>query len=143
MSETALDKNQTTAMPRVMVVDDEYKIRDILFELLDNEGIDVVTASGGTECLRLLRDGFLGVILMDIMMPGMDGWDTIREIREAGLLEGNIIAMLTALYEPDEKMDGLQEVVIDYIVKPFEPDQLIDTVRKYFSFLEQAQQAAE
>lgn len=143
MSETVLNKNQTTAMPRVMVVDDEYKIRDILFELLDNEGIDVVTASGGTECLRLLRDGFRGVILMDIMMPGMDGWDTIREIREAGLLEGNIIAMLTALYEPDEKMDGLQEVVIDYIVKPFEPDQLIDTVRKYFSFLEQAQQAAE
>jgi CheY-like chemotaxis protein len=130
---------QVTVEPRVMLVDDEECIRETISELLDSEGIDIVTANGGGECINLLRNGFKGVILMDVMMPGQDGWATIREIEEAGLLQGNIISMLTALDVPDERMEGLQEVVIDYITKPFEPAGFIVSVKKYLMLFEQLQ----
>jgi len=120
-----------------MLVDDEEFFRKTICELLASEGIDVVTAVGANECLQLLRCGFRGVILMDVVMHGMDGWSTIREIEKAGLLKGNIISMLTALDVPDDRMEGLQEVVIDYITKPFEPSDFIASVRKYLALLDQ------
>lgn len=123
--------------PRVMLVDDEECIRETVYELLSSESIEIITAAGGHECLQLLQDGFRGIILMDVMMPGMDGWATIREIEKAGLLQGNIISMLTAMDVPDERMDGLQEVVIDYITKPFDPTVFIATVRRYLELLDQ------
>lgn len=130
---------QVTVRPRVMLVDDEECIRETISELLDSEGIDIVTANGGGECINYLRNGFKGVILMDVMMPGQDGWATIREIEKAGLLRGNIISMLTALDVPDERMEGLQEVVIDYITKPFEPAGFIVSVKKYLMLFDQLQ----
>lgn len=137
MNGTVSEPDQNAIMPRVMLVDDEECIRETISELLASEEIDVVTAVGANECLRLLRGGFRGVILMDVMMPGMDGWSTIREMEKTGLLQGNIISMLTAMDVPDERMEGLQEVVIDYITKPFEPSEFIATVRKYLILLDQ------
>jgi DNA-binding response OmpR family regulator len=72
---------------------------------------------------------------MDIMMPGKDGWDTIRSIQQAGLLDGNIIVMLTAQEAPDERMDGLQELVLDYVTKPFTFDEIFATVSTYLNYL--------
>ena len=123
--------------PRVMLVDDEECIRETISELLDSEGIKIITAVGSHECLRFLRGGFRGVILMDIMMPGMDGWATIREIEKEGLMPGNIISMLTAMDVPDERMEGLQEYVVDYITKPFDPSDFITAVRKHLILLDQ------
>lgn len=137
MSETETHQDQTAINPRIMLVDDEECIRETISELLASEGIDVLTAVGSSECLHHLRDGFRGVILMDVMMPGMDGWSTIREIEKAGLLQGNIISMLTAMDVPDERMEGLQEVVIDYITKPFDPSCFIAAVRKYLAIFNQ------
>jgi len=125
--------------PRLMIVDDEECIRITVKELFSLEGIDVATASCADDCLTQLRAGFRGVILMDIMMPGKDGWDTIRSIQQEGLLAGNIILMLTALDAPDERMDGLQELVLDYITKPFTPDEIFATVRTYLSYLDDAE----
>jgi CheY-like chemotaxis protein len=122
---------------RVMVVDDEESIRYTVHELLSLEGIETVLAASAVECLEYLRKGFRGVILMDVMMPEMNGWDTIREIQKYGLIEGNIISMLTAIDVPDEQMEGLQEIVVDYITKPFESVELISSVRKYIGYLEQ------
>jgi DNA-binding response OmpR family regulator len=76
---------------------------------------------------------------MDVMMPGQNGWQTIREIEKAGMLQGNIISMLTAMDVPDEQMEGLQEIVVDYITKPFDPADLIASVKKYLGYLEQIQ----
>lgn len=123
--------------PGIMVVDDEECIRVTMCELLSLEGLHVTAASGAEECLQHLRQGFRGVILMDVMMPGMNGWDAIREIEKAGLLPGNIIFMLTAMDCPDERMEGLQEIVIDYITKPFDPSQLVATVKNYLGYLRQ------
>jgi DNA-binding response OmpR family regulator len=66
------------------------------------------------------------VILLDIMMPGMDGWDTIRAILDNKLEQGVAIIMLTAKNVPDNKMIGLQEYVVDYITKPFDNEDLIE-----------------
>jgi len=120
----------------VMVVDDEPSILFALRKLLELEGYQVTTACSGKECIDALGKGFKGVILMDIMMPGMDGWDTVREIVNQGYIDGNIISMLTARDRPDQKMEGLQEYVIDYITKPFDPDDLVNILEEYLTYLE-------
>ena len=121
---------------QVMVVDDDSSIRMAVKELLESENIKVSEAAGGKECLEALEQGFKGVILMDIMMPVMDGWDTIREIVNSGYQEGNVIFMLTAKDDPGEKMEGLETYVTDYVVKPFDPDRLVTTVEEYLSYLQ-------
>jgi DNA-binding response OmpR family regulator len=120
----------------VMIVDDDSHIRLAVKELFESEGVGVVTADGAEQCLRELEKGFKGVILMDIMMPEKDGWDAIRDMVDRGLATGNVISMLTAREVPDEKMSGLQEYVIDYITKPFDPDAVVETVKQYFTLLE-------
>lgn len=137
MSGTAAQRGNSPGRPRVMLVDDEESIRNAVRDLLASKEIEVLTAASANDCLLLLRGGFRGVILMDVMMPEMDGWATIREIEKLGLLHGNIISMLTAMDVPDERMEGLQEVVIDYIIKPFEAKYFVAAVRKYLVLLDQ------
>jgi CheY-like chemotaxis protein len=120
---------------RIMIVDDNEYVRASVEIVCQSVQLDVTSAAGGAECLGLLESGFRGVILMDITMPGMDGWDTIREIVRRGLYAGNIIVMLTGMGEPDAKMDGLQEYVTDYLTKPFGPDLLIESLRYYLVLL--------
>jgi CheY-like chemotaxis protein len=119
-----------------MIVDDDKYIRFAVKKLLESKGITTVTAEGAVECLRELDKGFRGVILMDIMMPDMDGWDAIRQIVDRGFYEGNIISMLTAKDVPCKKTEGLQEYVTDYITKPFEPDSLLAVVKQYLDYLD-------
>ena len=121
---------------KVLVVDDEPDVIYFLKRMLEQGGFDVVTALSGPECLEEMEKGFKGVILMDIMMPGMDGWDTIKEIVDRGLLEGNIIAMLTAKPEPDVKLIELKECVLDYITKPVDKENLISIVKGYSDYFE-------
>lgn len=137
MGESETESRPVITKPRVMLVDDEECIRETVRELLAVAGIDIVTAAGSHECLQLLRGGFRGVILMDIMMPGMDGWSTIREIEREGLLQGNIVSMLTSLDIPDDRMEGFQEIIIDYITKPFEPDYFVAAVKEHLVLLNQ------
>ncbi len=119
----------------VMIVDDEPSILIAVRVLLEPEGFEVLTVDSGAKCIEELKKGFKGVILMDIMMPRMDGWDTIKKLVDEGLVEGNVIAMLTAKDAPGQKMEGLQEYVIDYITKPFEPDELVTYIRQYLELI--------
>lgn len=137
MDETSTDGKLNKGQPRIMLVEDDEAIRETICELLASEGIEIIAVAGGNECLNRLSAGFRGLILMDVMMPGMDGWTTIREMKNAGLLEGNIISMLTSMEVPDQRMEGLQEIIIDYILKPFEPSAFITSVKKYLLLLEQ------
>lgn len=119
----------------VMVVDDDPYILFTMKELLEPEGFRVVAVSGGKECLEEMKRGFKGVVLMDIMMPGMDGWQTVKEIVDRGYLDGNIISMFTARDIADEKVESLGKYVTDYITKPFDPEELVVTVREYSTHL--------
>lgn len=123
-------------MRRVLVVDDEPMVVYSVRRILESAKIEVHAAENGTACLEELRKGFKGLILMDIMMPGMDGWDTIEQIVKEGFAEGNIICMLTGKEEPDAKMEKLKEYVLDYIRKPFDKDQLLAIVGDYLAYLE-------
>jgi CheY-like chemotaxis protein len=120
---------------KVMIVDDNEYVRAAVEFICESEQLGQVSAASGEECLAHLAAGFRGVILMDVMMPEMDGWQTIRQIVERGLYPGNLIVMLTGMGEPDSRMDGLQEYVTDYLTKPFGPDLLTDALHYHLSLL--------
>jgi len=119
----------------IMIVDDNEYVRASVEIICQTVQLGLTSADSGPQCLARLEAGFRGIILMDIMMPEMDGWDTIREIVDRGLYPGNIIVMLTGMGEPDAKMDGLQEYVTDYLTKPFGPDRLIESLQYYLTLL--------
>jgi len=118
-----------------MVVDDDVFILEVMEELLKPEGIEVVAAESGDACIAELEKGFRGVILMDIMMPRKDGWETIEEMIDRNLMEGNVVAMLTARDVPDGELEQMKEHVIDYITKPFEADEIVAIVKGYLEYL--------
>jgi DNA-binding response OmpR family regulator len=120
---------------KVMIVDDDPGVRISVETVFRRAGFEVESAEGGAECLKKLEAGFRGVVLMDVMMPEMDGWDTIRALDERGFARNVVLLMLTAREEPDAKMDGLQQLVVDYLTKPFEPDELIRTVEDLLEYL--------
>ncbi len=119
----------------ILVVDDDEDILFTVRSIFKRHSVPILVAKSGKECLEILDKGFKGVVLMDIMMPGMDGWDTIREIVDRGYADDLIISMFTAKDVPDTKMEYLKEYVIDYITKPFEPQDLIETVNEYLDLL--------
>ncbi|MBN1781284.1 response regulator [bacterium] len=123
-----MDKN-------VMVVDDDQAVLNTVRRILEYAGFEVVTAESGERCLEILGQGFHGLILMDVVMPGLDGWDTIQAIVDQGFAKGNIICMLTAKEVPDPRMDTLKEYILDYITKPFAAQQLINVVTEYIDYL--------
>jgi len=120
---------------QLLIVDDDPAIREVIHDLFEQEGYNVFKAGSGDECLKILEEGFRGVILMDIMMPKKNGWDTIRDIVEMNYEQGLVIAMLTGLGEPTEPVEDLQEYVVDYITKPFKSRELVEIVDEYFLYL--------
>jgi DNA-binding response OmpR family regulator len=111
-------------MKRVLIVDDEAAILEGVGRVLTRQGFEVVKAPSGQACLEELRRGFKGVILMDIMMPGLDGWQTIQAMVAENLLSGVLICMLTAKPSPGSGGRGLEQWVFDYLPKPFENAEL-------------------
>ncbi len=116
---------------RIMVVDDDPDILITIRRIFEKEGFEVYAVDSGMDCIKEIERGFKGPILMDIMMPFMDGWDTIEEIKNKGLSKNVIISILTAKGTRDhEKIKGLQNQIHDYIAKPFNIRELISNVRK-------------
>lgn len=119
----------------VLVVDDDSSILYTVKRILESAKMTVYTANSGKKCLEELEKGFKGLILMDIIMTEMDGWDTVKEIVDRGYLDGIIICMLTGKEVPDEKMDALKEYVLDYIRKPLQREKLVSIVKEYLLLL--------
>jgi DNA-binding response OmpR family regulator len=114
-------------MPKkILVIDDEPKIVEICKDYLRAAGYDVVTAGDGTQGLEQARQQKPDLIVLDLMLPGMDGLDVCRSLRR----EGNIpIIMLTARIEETDRLIGLELGADDYITKPFSPRELVARVR--------------
>ncbi|WP_010296823.1 response regulator transcription factor [Clostridium senegalense] len=108
----------------ILVVDDEKEIRDLLEINLKNEGYTVFKASCGNEALKILNKEYISLIVLDIMMPGMDGMETCKKIREKYNMP---ILMLSAKSEDIDKIQGIMTGADDYLCKPF--NQLELTVR--------------
>ena len=109
-------------MAQVLVVDDVDKIRSAVRRLLEEAGHGVVEAPDGRTALRVLYDVKPDVVLLDVSMPDMDGWEALARIRE---LTSVPILMLTARDAPPDRVKGLRSGADDYILKPFEPDELL------------------
>ncbi len=121
---------------QVMVVDDDPSVRATIEIVLSTKEYSLCIVESGSKCLDKLREGFRGLILMDIMMPEMDGWDTISAIEKEGLHGGNVICMLTAMHDPGPKLERLTEYVIDYVRKPFTSEDLLETVAEYLEYVQ-------
>ncbi|WP_245966644.1 response regulator transcription factor [Sphaerisporangium album] len=112
---------------RVLVVDDEPALREALHSSLTFEGYDVTLAKDGAEALETLAGGSYDLVLLDVMMPRVDGLTACRRLRAAG--EEVPVLMLTARDAVGDRVSGLDAGADDYLVKPFELDELFARVR--------------
>ncbi len=113
-------------MHTVLVCDDEKDIVSALQIYLKTDGYEVLTASCGQEALDLLERQPVQLVLMDVMMPGMDGIETMAKLREKWNLP---VILLTAKSEDEDKIRGLNGGADDYITKPFQPGEVLARVR--------------
>jgi len=111
---------------KILVIDDEPKIVEICQDYLKAAGFDVVTASDGLRGLAAARREKPDLVVLDLMMPGMDGLDVCRTLRRESEVP---IIMLTARVEESDKLIGLELGADDYITKPFSPRELVARVR--------------
>ncbi|BBN97617.1 response regulator transcription factor [Sporolactobacillus terrae] len=110
---------------QVLVVDDDWKLRNLLRIYLVKEGFGMVEAVDGNEALMKLENQSFDLVVLDVMMPQMDGWQVCQWIREKRSVP---ILMLTALGTTKDKVQGLGLGADDYLTKPFDPEELIARV---------------
>lgn len=110
----------------ILVVDDEAHIRELVRLYLEDEGLEVVEQTNGEEAWQYYRNNPVDLIVLDVMMPRMDGWELCRRLREAG---DKPLLMITAKGEPMDRIRGFQLGTDDYLVKPFEPLELVMRVK--------------
>lgn len=116
----------TATRPRALVVDDERALVDVVSRYLEREGFDVLAAYDGEQAVALARDEHPDVIILDLMLPGIDGIEACRRIRA---FSNSYIVMLTAKAEEADKIVGLSTGADDYVTKPFSPGELVARVR--------------
>jgi CheY-like chemotaxis protein len=119
----------------VMVVDDDPLVQRMVGRLLESTGLKVTAVDSGESCIREVEKGFAGLILMDIRMSGMSGWDTIQTLVDKGIMKGSIICMMTGDESPDDRMKMYKEYILDYVKKPFDKQQFVHLVKEYLSYL--------
>jgi DNA-binding response OmpR family regulator len=117
------------ASERVLVIDDEAPIRLLCRVNLEAEKMEVLEASDGPTGLKLARDERPDVILLDVMMPGLDGWSVAERLIEDERTQSIPIIFLTARAEFRDRARGLDIGGVDYVTKPFNPVELADLVR--------------
>ncbi len=117
------------AFETILVVDDEEDILLLCRVNLEFEGYRVATASSGVEGLQLAREIKPSMILLDVMMPSMDGWHVLESLQGDPETAGIPVVMLTARVQGEDQMRGWSGGAADYIMKPFSPVALLETVR--------------
>ena len=124
--------NKPPSMKKVLVIDDEPDTLELVKLVLESGGFTTMLAKNGIEALRLIEAKEPDLVLLDIMMPDMDGWEVFRKIKEK--YSRVPIAILTAKAQNIDRLMGLHVLKADdYITKPFGKNELIDRVRKLTS----------
>lgn len=113
--------------PHIIVIDDDDKITSLLRRSLAFEGYEVTTAPNGMEGLRILAGRHADLVILDVMMPQLDGWEVCRRLRAAGVSAP--VLMLTAKDDVQDRVKGLDIGADDYLVKPFALEELMARVR--------------
>jgi DNA-binding response OmpR family regulator len=122
MEQEVFDQRDMT----ILIVDDEARIRDFVRMNLELEHYRVIEAGDGAQALEQLRDNLPDLIVLDVMMPEMDGFETLRAIREVSTVP---VIMLTVRQGEQDKIHGLDLGADDYLAKPFSPRELLSRIR--------------
>ena len=118
-----------TQRRRILVVEDDHKTAELVKLYLERDGYHVLTAYDGMEGLELARDGSPDLVVLDLLLPGINGMDVCRKLRQ----ESDVpIIMLTAMSTEQDKLEGLDLGADDYVTKPFSPRELAARVRAVF-----------
>ncbi len=117
-------------MTTILAVDDSASMRQMVTFTLKGAGFDVVEATDGVEALGLAKQKSVDLVLSDVNMPNMDGISLIRELRTLPNYKFTPMLMLTTESGPDKKNQGKEAGATGWIVKPFNPDQLLSTIKR-------------
>jgi DNA-binding response OmpR family regulator len=109
---------------RILVIDDEQDLLDFLRKVLEEEGYAVATAPDGVQGISRARHEPPDLILLDLMMPQMDGWEVLRILKSLPQTSRTPVVVLTARMDPQSKWEGWQQGAVDYITKPFSLQEL-------------------
>ncbi len=110
----------------ILVVDDEILIRNVIKDYLENEGYQIFEAENGIEAIRVFKEEKIDLVILDIMMPKKDGYETLKELRT---ISETPVIMLTAMKEELDKLHGFDLGVDDYVTKPFSPKEIVARVK--------------
>jgi DNA-binding response OmpR family regulator len=113
-------------MSKILIVDDEINIRNVVREYAEFEGFEVAEAENGMEAVMMCRDEDFDLIIMDVMMPRLDGYSACKEIRKT---KNTPVIMLSARSEEYDKLFGFEIGIDDYVTKPFSPKELMARVK--------------
>jgi CheY-like chemotaxis protein len=123
-------------LPSILVVDDNHDNTDIIQHYLEVRGYPITVAHNGDEALALFETVRPSIVLLDVMMPGRDGWEVCRLMKQHRELGRNVrIIMVTALDEWDDKRQALQTGADDYVEKPFDLSRLASAVERNAALL--------
>jgi DNA-binding response OmpR family regulator len=111
---------------KVLIIDDDINICELIKLYLEKEGYEIMTAYNGIKAIEAFKEHTPSIVILDIMLPGVDGWQVCREIRKVSSIP---IIMLIAKGETFDKVLGLELGADDYMVKPFEPKELVARVK--------------
>jgi DNA-binding response OmpR family regulator len=121
---------ETGQQRRILVADDDPVILRLIEVNLGLEGFEVETAGRGEDALARARDRSPDLILLDVMMPGMSGWEVARRLKEDAKTADIPVVFLSARTQEEDRRRGQELGVVAYVTKPFDPDDLVDTVRR-------------
>jgi len=114
---------------RVLVVEDEPDVTELIRYNLAREGWDVVATASGADALKRAREAQPDIILLDVIVPGLNGWEVCRRLKQDPATRGIAVIMVTGRVEEGDKVLGLEMGADDYVTKPFSPRELIARVR--------------
>jgi DNA-binding response OmpR family regulator len=124
----------STTIKRILCIEDEPEMIDLIKLILNRRGFEVVGASGGKEGLKVVREIHPDLVLLDLMMPEMDGWEVYQQMKAEESTRNIPVIIVTAKAQNIDKVLGLHIAKVDdYIAKPFGPQELIDSVEKILS----------
>lgn len=114
---------------KVLVIDDEPGIIEIVEANLEGDGFEVISASNGKEGLEKIKSEQPELVVLDVMMPEMDGWEVLRSLEKDEDTAGLPVIMLTAKAADEDYIYGLEEGAVEYITKPFLPQELVNRIK--------------
>lgn len=115
--------------PKILIVDDDDNICQLLTLYMVKEGYGSSICHNGKEALKAIKESYFDLVLLDVMMPEMDGYETLTEVRKFSDVP---IIMVSAKGEPMDKISGLDYGADDYVTKPFEPQELLSRIKAIF-----------